>query len=130
MSAFTVEFDNEPGRLAAVCEAMAERGVNLVLAGAGHGASGTVMFIADDESAARAVLDDAGIAYDDREALTVRLRNVPGSGAVMFRKLANADINVEMFLPLRVSDTSFVATLCVSDLDAARRVLGDLVVSA
>lgn len=56
MSAFTVEFDNRAGQLARLCEAMAARGVNLVVCGAAHGDTGTVAFIADDERGARAAL--------------------------------------------------------------------------
>jgi hypothetical protein len=56
MSAFTVEFDNRPVQLARLCEAMAARGVNIVVCGAAHGDTGTVAFIADDERGARAAL--------------------------------------------------------------------------
>lgn len=124
MSAFTVEFDNQPGQLAGLCEVMAARGVNLVLCGAAHGERGTVVFIADDESAARTALQDAGIEVTERTALTVRLKNAPGAGAAMFRKLAVAGVNVDVFLPVRVSDTQFMAVICVDDVDTARSVLG------
>ena len=52
MSAFTVDFDNRSGQLARLCQAMADRGVNIVVCGAAHGDTGTVVFIADDERAA------------------------------------------------------------------------------
>ena len=42
MSAFTVEFENRSGELARLCEAMAARGVNIVVCGAAHGDTGTV----------------------------------------------------------------------------------------
>src|SRR5688572_3239538 len=90
MSAFTVEFENRSGELARLCEAMAARGVNIVVCGAAHGDTGTVAFIADDERGARAALEDADIEYDERPALTIRMENVPGAGAKAFRKLADA----------------------------------------
>lgn len=127
MSAFTVEFENQPGRLAELCEVMAARGVNLVICGVAHGETGTVAFIADDESAARTALQDAGFAATERDALTVRLKNAPGAGASTFRTLADAGVNVEVFLPVRVSDAQFVGVLCVDDRDAARAVLRDVV---
>jgi hypothetical protein len=71
MSAFTVEFGNRPGELARLCEAMAARGVNIVVCGASHGDTGTVAFIADDEIGARTALQDAEIEYDERRALTI-----------------------------------------------------------
>ena len=73
MSAFTVELDNQPGELARLCEAMASSGVNLLLCATTYGGSGVVAFIADDEAAAQAVLDGAGIGYLMRPAVTVRM---------------------------------------------------------
>ncbi|RIQ29557.1 hypothetical protein [Jiangella rhizosphaerae] len=128
MSAFTVEFENQPGRLAELCEAMAARGVNLVICGLTHGDAGTVAFIADDEATARSVLQDAGFDATERDAVMVRLKNAPGAGAATFRKLADAGVNVEVFLPVRVSDSQFVAVLCVDDQEAATTVLGKAVV--
>ncbi|MBB5790519.1 hypothetical protein [Jiangella mangrovi] len=127
MGAFTVEFENQPGRLAELCEVIAARGINLVICGLAHGETGTVAFIADDESAARTALQDAGFDAQERDALTVRLKNAPGAGAATFRKLAEAGVNVEVFLPVRVSDAQFVGVLCVDNRDAARAVLGDVV---
>jgi hypothetical protein len=128
MSAFTVEFDNQPGELARLCEAMAARGVNIVVCGAAHGDAGTVGFIADDETAARAALEAAQIEYDEHEALTVRMDNVPGAGATTFRRLAHAGVNVNLLLPVRVSTDEFLAVICADDLDAAAGALGDQVV--
>jgi hypothetical protein len=129
MSAFTVELKNQPGELAQLCEAMATRDVNIIVCGTTHGDSGTVAFIADDEAAARTVLEAAGIEFTERQALTVRMENVPGAGAATFRKLANANVNMNLLLPVRVSDELFFAVLCVDDVDAATRALGDQVVN-
>lgn len=128
VSAFTVEFDNSPGRLAALCELMAERGINLVICGVTHGDTGTVAFIADDEAAARSALQDADLAATERPALTVRLKNTPGAGAQLFRRLADAGVNVDVFLPIHVADTQFMAVLCVDDIETARTALGTQVV--
>jgi hypothetical protein len=130
MSAFTVEFDNQPGELARLCEALAARGVNIVVCGAAHGDAGTVAFIADDEMAARAALDGAGIEYDEHDALTVRMDNLPGAGATTFRKLADAGVNVNLLLPVRVSTDEFLAVICADDFASAASALGDQVVSS
>jgi hypothetical protein len=119
MSAFTVELKNQPGA----------RGVNLVLCGMSRGGSGTVAFVADDEAAARTALAEAGMEFTERPALTVRMDNVPGAGAGTFRKLADADVNMELLLPIRVSNEQFFAVICVNDLDAASQALGEQVVS-
>ena len=128
MSVFTVELPNQPGELARLCEAMAARGVNLVLCATTRPEGGTVVFIADDEGGAQAVLQDTGVRYTMRDALTIRMENQPGTGAATFRALTDAGVNVDLLLPVRVSDTLFFAVICVSDADQARRVLGGQVV--
>jgi hypothetical protein len=129
MSAFTVELDNHPGELARLCEAMAGHGVNLLVCATTHGSSGVVAFIADDEAAAQAVLGGAGIEYLLRPAVTVRMANLPGAGAAAFRKLADAGVNVELLLPVRISDAEFFAVICADDAAAAEGALGGQVVS-
>jgi hypothetical protein len=124
MSVFTVGLKNQPGELARLCEAMAGRGINLVLSAMTRGEDGTVVFIADDEASAETVLQDAGIGYAMRPALTIRMENQPGAGAATFRKLADAGVNADLLLPVRVSDDLFFAVLCVDDADKARRALG------
>ena len=128
MSAFTVELDNQPGELARLCEAMAGSGVNLLLCATTHGSSGVVAFIADDEAAAQAVLDGAGIGYLIRPALTVRMENLPGAAAAAFRKLADAGVNVDLLLPVRISDEEFCAVICADDAAAAERALAGQVI--
>jgi hypothetical protein len=130
MSVFTVEMENQPGELARLCEAMAASQINLVLSATARGEDGTVVFIADDESGAQAALLDAGLRYEMRPTLTVRMENQPGSGATAFRKLANVGVNADLLLPVRVSDDLFLAVICVDDEAKARDALGDLVVAA
>jgi hypothetical protein len=128
MSVFTVDLKNQPGELARLCEAMAASGINLVLSATALGAGGTIVFIADDEAGAEAVLEDAGIEYTARPALTIRMENQPGTGAATFRKLADAGVNTDLLLPVRVSDALFFAVICVDNADKARLALGDQVV--
>ena len=129
MSAFTVELGNQPGELARLCEAMADSGVNLLLCATSHGDSGVVAFIADDEARAQAVLRAAGIEYQIRPAVTVKMDNRPGSGAATFRKLADAGVNVDLLLPVRISDEEFYAVICPDDPAAAEGALSGQVVS-
>ena len=95
MSVFTVDLKNQPGELARLCEAMAGRGVNLILCSTTCGEDGTVAFIADDEASAETALADAGIGYARRPALTIRMENQPGTGAATFRELADAGVNAD-----------------------------------
>ena len=93
-----------------------------------RGQDGTVVFIADDEASAETVLQDADIGYTMRPALTIRMENQPGAGAATFRKLADAGVNADLLLPVRVSDELFFAVICVDDQDKARHALGAQVV--
>ena len=127
MSVFTVDVKNQPGELARLCEAMASSGVNLLLSATAHGDDATVVFIADDEASAETVLQRVGIPYTIRTALTIRMENQPGTGGATFRKLADAGVNADLLLPVRVSDDLFLAVLCVDD-DKARRALGAQVI--
>ena len=71
MSAFTVEFDNRAGQLARLCEAMAVRGVNIVVCGAAHGDTGTVVEVPRDGGGLFMQLDGGDgerVAYTRGEA--------------------------------------------------------------
>ena len=128
MSAFAVSVEDQPGELARLCEAMASSGVNLLLCATTYSGSGVLAFIADDEAAAQDVLEAMGLEYLMRPALTIKLENLPGAGAAAFRKLADAGVNVDLLLPVRITDELFFAVICVDDEAAARAVLGDQVV--
>jgi hypothetical protein len=128
MSVFTVTLPNRCGELARLCEAMADSGVNLVLCATTREAGGVVAFIADDEASAQAVLQDAGLQFAIRPALTIRMDHQPGTGAATFRKLADAGVTTDLLLPVRISDSLFFAVICVDDPDKAVRALGEQVV--
>jgi len=129
MSAFAVSLEDQPGELARLCEAMASSGVNLLLCATTYSGSGVVAFIADDEASAQEALEAAGLEYLMRPALTVKLENQPGAGAAAFRKLADSGVNVDLLLPVRISDELFFAVICVDDEAAARTALGDQIIN-
>ena len=68
--------------------------------------------------------------YATRPALTILMENQPGAGAMAFRKLADAGVNTDLLLPVRVSDELFYAVICVDDEQKARHALGGIIVSA
>ena len=83
----------------------------------------------DDEVRAQAVLEAAGIEYQIRPAVTVKMDNRPGVGAATFRKLADAGVNVDLLLPVHISDEEFYAVICSDDPAAAEGALSGQVVS-
>ena len=128
MSVFTVILANRCGEMARLCEAMADSGINLVLCATTREADGIVAFIADDEASAQTVLQDVGLPYTMRPALTIRMDHQPGTGAATFRKLADAGVTTDLLLPVRISDSLFFAVICVDDPDKAASTLGEQVV--
>ena len=129
MSVFTVDLAARPGRKrAAVRGDGRPRHRPGAIRGMAREDGGTVAFIADDEASTREVLDGAGLQYAMRPALTIRMENQPGTGAATFRKLADAGVNADLLLPVRVSDALFFAVICVDDQDQARQALGAQVI--
>jgi hypothetical protein len=57
------------------------------------------------------------------------MENLPGAGAAAFRKLADAGVNVELVLPVRISDKAFFAVICAGDAAAAEAALGGQVIT-
>src|SRR3569623_1840149 len=127
MSAGSVQMEDRPGELARLCAAMAARNINIVQSATGRGDSGLVAFVVDDEGAARTALGEAGIEFTERPALTLRMENAPGAGAVSVRRLAEAGVNGEVLLPVQVAREEFFAVLCVDDRQAARAALAEQV---
>jgi hypothetical protein len=52
----------------------------------------------------------------------------PGRCAT-FRKVADAGVNIDLLLPVRVSAEEFLAVICAENFEAAARALGDQAVS-
>jgi hypothetical protein len=96
MTEFIVELIDRPGSLAALAQRLASAGVNIeALAGWNAGGEGVVRMVVSDPDAARRVLSDAGVRFDERSVLTVSLPNRPGALAEMAASLASADVNIE-----------------------------------
>jgi hypothetical protein len=129
MSVFTVLLKNQPGELAHLSEQIAERGANVMLCAVTAGSQGFVVLAADDDAAVRSALTRAGLDFNERDAITVRLPDEPGQAALVSRRLADAKVNMELVLPTRICEGQVELAVCVSDDAAAREALGDLVVS-
>ena len=128
MNAFVVELEDRPGSFAEATEAVAGRGVNILIWGAGAGGRGVASFTADDEDAARVALDEAGIRYRQVPVLAVRMEDRPGQAAAVSRRLADAGVNLQLWQPLDTSKENFVVAIAVDRPEEARAALGDQVV--
>src|SRR3954466_1258639 len=92
---FVVQLKNEPGAMASLAEALAERGVDLRAIGGGSiGDSGHVIMTTADDDRARDVLVEGGYTFVEGEAILAEVDARPGGMARTARALADADVNI------------------------------------
>jgi len=121
---FIVQLDNQPGALATLSEALAERGVDLrAIGGGGIGEIGHIILTTADDDAARAVLQAGGYTFIEGESILTEVDDRPGGMARVSRALADAGINVYGHLFLgRWGDRAMFAFV-VDDAEKARPIL-------
>jgi hypothetical protein len=121
---FIVQLRNEPGGLAALAEALAERGVDLrAIGGGGIGEVGHVIMTTADDDTTRAVLKAGGYTYHEGESLITEVPDRPGGMAEIARRLADAGVNIYGHLFLgRWGDRAMFAFV-VDKPDVARPIL-------
>jgi hypothetical protein len=92
---FVVQLKNEPGAMASLAEALAERGVDLRAIGGGSmGDSGHVIMTTADDDATKQVLDAGGYTYIEGESIVTEVDDRPGGMARLARSLADAGVNI------------------------------------
>ena len=79
----------------------------------------------NDEEATRSTLDNAGIGYREIPIFTVRMEDKPGQAASTSRRLTDAGVNIEFWLPVDTSPTNFIVALGVDNLEAARNAVSE-----
>ena len=125
MNAFIVEAKNQPGKLAEVTKAIADKGVNVVTGAVlSIGDSGGFAFISNDETSTRTALRDSGYKFREVEVMPISVSDEPGSLAKIAKKLADAGVNVEVILPTGMSGNKMTLALGVDKIDAARKAIG------
>jgi hypothetical protein len=125
MHAFIATADDRPGSGADLLDAVAAAGVNITsVAAVTWGGTGGVAFTADDEAAARGALSGAGASFREVDLAVTSLEHRPGTLAAAARALADAGINIELVLPMGMSDGKVQVGFGVADAAAAERALG------
>jgi hypothetical protein len=121
---FVVQLKNEPGALAVLAEALAERGVDLrAIGGGGLGEAGHVIMTTADDDATRAVLEAGSYTFFEGESILAEVDDRPGGMARIARQLADAGVNIYGHLFLgRWGDRAMFAFV-VDDPDRARPIL-------
>jgi hypothetical protein len=92
----SVALENQPGRLAAIARMLAEREINIeALCVIDNVEQGMVRIMTSDPSAARSVLESAGLHVVEAEVLALELTDKLGKLAFIAEALATGDINIE-----------------------------------
>jgi len=125
MNGYLISTADRPGLAAQLLEAAAARGVNVSPAyGLSDGATGILCVGSDDEAGLQAAIADAGLSAMALEMFVTELENRPGTGAALFRKLADAGVDLRVAVPLGMSGDRMQVALAASDPAALRAALG------
>ena len=124
MNIFIVDLRHQPGELAKVTEALAQKGIDITaFSGVTCGGSGTVALITSDDTVTRSTLQDAGYRPRELEVVTTMIENTPGSLAKVARRLGDAGISIEAALPTSMSGMNVTLAFATDDPARARGVL-------
>lgn len=125
MNGFLISTTDRPGLAAGLFEAAAARGVNVFPAyGLADGTTGIICVGSDDEAGLRQAIADAGLTATTVELMTTELENRPGTGAALFRRLADAGVNLLVAVPVGMSADRVQLALGATDSAALGRALG------
>ncbi len=92
----SIFLENRPGTLAEVCDALAERGVNLLGISCVDAVDHAVLrLVPDKPDEAIHVLGNAGMLVVENDVLTAEIANEPGGLAEVARRLAEENINID-----------------------------------
>jgi hypothetical protein len=118
----TIGLVNRPGTLAQASDALGRAGVNIEAAcGYVCGDEGRYHVLVNDAERARRALIDSGFEIlDERRVVILPVENLPGAGAALLRRIADAGVNVDLLYT--TVDGRLV--LSGSDVAALRAALG------
>lgn len=125
MNGFIVDLKNEPGALASVAEAIAEKGIDITaFTGATCGDMGSIALITNDEAGTQRALTDRNVRFRTVELVTTSLENKPGTLATAARRLADAGVNIEAAMPTGMSGGNVTIAFATDNPAQAREALG------
>jgi hypothetical protein len=118
----TIALEDRPGILAELGEALGGAGVNIEgFCGYASGGRGIVHLLVDDPQAARQALAGTAIEVEgERDVVVVDVEDRPGALGVIARRIANADVTLE----LAYLGTNTRLVLGADDLESVRRAVG------
>jgi hypothetical protein len=125
MNGYLISTGDRPGVAARLFEAAGARGVNVSPAyGLADGTTGLILVGSDDEAGLRAAIADAGLSATAIEMVVTELENRAGTGAALFRKLADAGVDLRAAVPIGMNGDLLQIALAASDPALLKRTLG------
>lgn len=116
MIGYFISTTDRPGVAARLFEAAAARGVNIAPAyGLADGTTGMILVGSDDEAGLQAAIADAGLTATAIDMVVTEVENRAGTGAALFRKLADAGVDLRVAVPIGMSGDSLQLALGASD---------------
>ena len=120
----SVFLENRPGRLAALCQTLADAGVNLsTLMLSETGEFGLLRIITPDADKALLVVHKAGYAVTSSEVVAIQVPNKPGGLASVLATLDPHKISVEYMYAFACRSGRAIMIIRFDDLDRAISVL-------
>jgi len=125
MNGYLISTSDRAGIAAEIFGAAAARGVNVFPAyGLADGSTGLIVVGSDDEAGLQAALADAGFSGMPIEMVVTELENRPGTGAALFRRLADAGVDLRVAVPVGMSADRVQLALGAADPAALKAALG------
>jgi hypothetical protein len=116
MNGYLISTGDRPGLAARLFEAAAARGVNVFPAfGLSDGSVGLILVGSDDEAGLQGAITDAGLTSTAMEMVVTELANRAGTGAALFRKLADAGVDLRVAVPIGMSGDDIQLALGATD---------------
>jgi hypothetical protein len=124
MNGYMISTQDAPGIAARLLEATAARGVNVFpIYGLSDASTGIILVGSDDEDGLRGAIADAGLQATAFEMVTVELENRPGTGSAIFRRLADAGVNLRAAVPTGMGENRVQLALAADDAAALKAAL-------
>jgi hypothetical protein len=93
---FSLSMQDQPGTLGRICQALADRKVNiLAFQSMPFEGKSLVRFVVDNPTAAKSVLDSQKLPYKETEVVQAKFPHRPGELARAALQLGEANINIE-----------------------------------
>ncbi len=128
MKEFTVTIEDKPGVLGRFFTALAERGINIVAfqSFVEEGES-LARLIVDDSPAAKSVLGDLGMIFEETEAAVIRTAHRPGELGRAATRLGENKINIDYsYGGLEPGSSQVLLIFGVDHINKAAKLLDDL----